>query len=808
MQITVAKALKYNSKEWHNEIVQADEFHQYLTNNIKEFDYLSTDIAKIDKHEKGEIKKQLLCFLGCELKKDGVRRENNIKARTVITFDIEGMNGHTAPAWTEFHETLRSSVLGEQGIAYYWYHTLSHTDDNPRYRLIIPLAKPIKNKDQYEALTKHLAHLIDENIDNYIDTVSFKYNQFIYLPHSFADDRLHNKLIVGYSGGINLLDLEQFNGDILDVDEVQEVLLKPKKQPQQFIKPFTHDRAIQIFKAYIEVDSHNLQDRTDYYVSVITVLANAVHNKEIELNTAVECCRILAMGNEVFEEDNVKHFHYEYNNTKVTSEYTFRSKFYMVARKKLEPKSMKELYNLLYELGEEWRALNTEEDKKGNIKVPLMPVTTIQKMLLDNVHFGLIGDNGDRSPTYIYDIDKGIYITSERLFHRLILKLEYRSTTKQWAQVEKNIRAVIDTNEPFNDRYLIPVNNGIFDLVSKQLLPFEHKYYITSKIVTDYNPEAFKPKYFDFDAWLSSIACGDKEIINVLWQVINEAINPNYTRKKIGIMLGDGNNGKGTFQQLLINLIGFKNIATLRPPEFAEKFKIAMLRGKVCNIGDDISSAYLDEIGNLQSVATGDVTTFEEKGKQSQSAIFRTFCLFSANALPRVRNTTNGWYRRLLIIPFNADFNGEAENTDIKEKYINDKHVLEYVLKIALHLDFAKFSSAKAIDEQLEQYKEINDYILAYIKDEYTEQGYHELERVPFVFIKQQCLRYLNDNGLRQSIKNSFASDFVKKMNNQGVGEYEKKKVRYPLDIQNGLPIEISMLLDVKIPHVSLVKKE
>lgn len=101
---------------------------------------------------------------------------------------------------------------------------------------------------------------------------------------------------------------------------------------------------------------------------------------------------------------------------------------------------------------------------------------------------------------------------------------------------------------------------------NKELLPFNPKYVITSKIATAYKPPKSIPKDREgntFDDWLNSIACGDSELVTLFWQIILEAINPNYTRNKFAIFYGDGNNGKGTFQRLLINLIGESNVSAL-----------------------------------------------------------------------------------------------------------------------------------------------------------------------------------------------------------------------------------------------------
>ena len=97
------------------------------------------------------------------------------------------------------------------------------------------------------------------------------------------------------------------------------------------------------------------------------------------------------------------------------------------------------------------------------------------------------------------------------------------------------------------------------------------------------NPE--KPSW-DVDEWLDTIANGDKDVVTLLWQVIAECLNGNYTRKRFFMIVGNGNNGKGTFQELLKNLIGENNVSALSMEQIGEKFSPAQLIGKTLNIGD------------------------------------------------------------------------------------------------------------------------------------------------------------------------------------------------------------------------------
>ena len=388
----------------------------------------------------------------------------------------------------------------------------------------------------------------------------------------------------------------------------------------------------------------------------------------------------------------------------------------------------------------------------------------------------------DRSLLYYYNFETGLYTYSDIEINNLILKVEYRAQVGTFKNVVEIIKTLVPLKEQLQNRNLIPVQNGIFNLKTKELEPFHADYIITSKITTAYNPNAKKPHYFDVDAWFSSVACNDDEIVTLLWEMINEAINPNYTRKKIGFLVGaSGNNGKGTYQMLLINLIGKRNVSTLKPNEFSEKFKTAQIIGKVCNIGDDIGDAYLDDISNLMSIATGDGITVEEKGQKAFSIYTSAFCLFSGNTLPRARNKT-GWIRRMLIIPFNADFSGTVENSDIKEKFVSDKNVLEYVLFRALNLEFEQFSKSKAVEEALREYNKHNDYIQAYIEDLYMPNEYHQLEKVPLSFIKKDIKQYFEEEGIKKRLPYGFGNEFAIRLSKSSEKKYRLKKGRMNIE--------------------------
>lgn len=289
------------------------------------------------------------------------------------------------------------------------------------------------------------------------------------------------------------------------------------------------------------------------------------------------------------------------------------------------PKTMAELYNLLYQLGSAWREENAyivkEGQKDQRTVIPQPNVSTVAKVLKKHCHFTFIGEGAisDVSKLYIYHLDLGYYVSSDDIFRKLLLKYDNRLTSHRFFnELIAYIRTETKIQPPLSDYRYIPVANGVYNIKTKQLEKFSPKFIITSKIKTSYNPFAKKPilgGWFDFDKWLDTLACNDKELVTLLWQVMNEAINPNRTRKKMVLLVGDGNNGKGTFQALLENLIGRENISNLKPDQFGKEFYLGALEGKVCNIGDDISNKYLDEVSDLMSIVSGDPVQVNKKGK-------------------------------------------------------------------------------------------------------------------------------------------------------------------------------------------------
>lgn len=687
-----------------------------------------------------------------------IRNNQNLVRRTLIFIDLDDLNDH---------DEINKMTAKLSDYTYLLYPTISCSPENPRYRLVIEPSRPLVDFEY-----KYMLNIIMDQLGVKFDPTTFTWSQQQGLP-------IITELNKPYTIKINRA--KQY-----PIPEKIDVP-KPLQIPQIKLEcnVLDNNKALEIFKNYVNKNREELKEY-NHFLSTLMVIAKAVTTNEIEYNTALECAVILADGNSDYANGNINKLNYELNQCNnenyFTTQHTFYSKFNGIkinGMYKGTCKTMDELFNLLKSMSNDYKA-NFFTDFTSTIKkIPIMPPQKIAKTLIDNHYFIMIGDKKDNARLYIYDFDLGLYIENESLIKQLIRALDDRTAPKQWHHVLELLKQDSELHTQTQDRFLIPCNNGIYNVKTKKLEPYSPFYVFTSKIANDYIENAPKPTFWDVDEWFSSIACGDEEIVTLLWQVINESINGNYTRKKIGFLYGGGhalgNNGKGTFQDLIKNLLGKNNISTLKPHEFNEKFKLGSILGKICNIGDDISNGYIDDVSNLMSVATGDSITAENKGESPYNVTSNIFCLFSANELPRVRNKS-GWHRRVLIIPFNADFNGQKENSKIKDEYIKNKKILEYVLFKALQLEFDNFIEPKAVKKATEDYHKHNDYVLAYIDEEYIANNLHTYPIVPLNFVRENIFEYFDKERIKQNLPYGFGALFCEKLTANTGQKYELQK--------------------------------
>lgn len=439
----------------------------------------------------------------------------------------------------------------------------------------------------------------------------------------------------------------------------------------------------------------------------------------------------------------------------------------------------KELKNALYQAKQaEIARINAELDIEGSKKqVNALNISQTIKILRQYIEF-CIFDDMEGARLAMYQPNKGIYTQNTTIIERVLNYIDYGAKSARFTEIIKALAREVPIRPKTIDKDLITVKNGVVDLKRMKLLPFSHKYVFDTTIDTAYNPNIKEPCIDGWtpSKWLNDLACGNEQIKLLLLQVIADAVNGNYSRRKAILLYGNGSNGKGTFQALIENIVGLQNCANLKINQFGERFALSQLIGKTVVIGDDLGAGiYIDDSGAFNSVITNDAVLIEFKGQQMFSARLYCTVIQSTNEMPKMRNRSDGTYRRLIIVPFNAKFQGDGDNWKIKDEYINRDDVKEWFLQEALKLKFDKFIEPDISKDLLEQYKQENDPVADFKASVFDELVASGMSRIPTGMLYEIFCNYCE----QQNYKKWSQKSFNKQLKELIGSDWEQRRMKY-----------------------------
>ena len=344
----------------------------------------------------------------------------------------------------------------------------------------------------------------------------------------------------------------------------------------------------------------------------------------------------------------------------------------------------------------------------------------------------------------------GIYISGLAEIETEMIKHIPQLNRAKRAEVLAYLDILIRENTKAEDANLIAFENGLYDIVDDSFVPFTPEHIITNKIRWNYRPEAYSKLT---DEVLDRIACGDKQIRELLEEAIGYCF---YRRNELGkafILTGDKANGKSTFLSMVQWLLGDENIASLDLKELGDRFKTAEMFGKLANIGDDIGDEFIPNAAIFKKLVTGDRVSAERKGQNPFEFNNYAKLLFSANNIPRIKDKAGAVQRRLTIIPFDAKFTVDDPGFDpyIKHK-LKSSEVMEYLIILGIAglkrmLTNRQFTTSTKVQKAMDEYEKNNNPILGFFKE--CEDEDFQIENEPTNKVYKRYQEYCLANSLQ-----------------------------------------------------------
>lgn len=341
----------------------------------------------------------------------------------------------------------------------------------------------------------------------------------------------------------------------------------------------------------------------------------------------------------------------------------------------------------------------------------------------------------------------GIYVPGEELLQGYMLKLESTLTEAKRREVIKYMDVSMDTpiKEP-SPEHLIPFKSRVYNLKEDKFEEYNPSMVFLNRFPYDYNPDALAQELDDHV--INDIACGDEKVIELLYEAIGNCFyRKNEFRGSILLYGENGSNGKSTLLNMIIQLLGNKNVSTLSLKNLSERFRLMPIYGKAANIGDDISEQYIADSSIFKKLVTGEYVVAENKGQAPIS--FRSYAklFFAANALPKTADKSKAFLSRVLPVPLMADFSKAANcDTSLKERVWSDAG-MEYFLALAMAglkrlLKNKQFTMPESVLEARNAYERENNSVLAFL-DDYDSNLFR-----PTKLVYQAYLSWCKDTGV------------------------------------------------------------
>ena len=273
---------------------------------------------------------------------------------------------------------------------------------------------------------------------------------------------------------------------------------------------------------------------------------------------------------------------------------------------------------------------------------------------------------------------------------------------------------------PYED--LIAVKNGVLDWKTGKLHPWNPLKHTHSSVI---EAPMMKIEHFEEElkTWESALEewLPEKENRLFLQEYMGYSLLPKNDMRTALFLLGGGSNGKSLFIEIVQKLFE-GSVAVTQPESLASRFGTNILLDKLLYVCADVDQTYLDKTGVLKQIIAGDIIPSEIKN--GASFHFRPVgkLIISANDMPRAKDSTEGWYSRLQIVPFNRTF---AKNPRYKrmleatfDKEEGRAALLYWCVEGLRRLsETYEWTISNEMSEELRKYKAENDSVIQFFDE-------------------------------------------------------------------------------------------
>ena len=364
--------------------------------------------------------------------------------------------------------------------------------------------------------------------------------------------------------------------------------------------------------------------------------------------------------------------------------------------------------------------------------------------------------------TYIYngaywkqcskeDIKKFLSDAAVKMGHPNYEAKHYEFTDKVLKQFLSD--AHLPAPEPNPDKVLINLHNGTFEFANEgwQKRDFNPDDFLTYKLPFEYNETATCPL---FDKYLLKVVTDESS--RMVLQEFAGFIFTKLNFEKCLVLTGSGGNGKSVFFNILNALIGADNILNYPLGLFSDEYN----RAKLTNILLNYSSEKGFDLNpdTFKTLVSGEPLQAREPYGKSFTIRNPVKFIINCNELPRETESTEAYFRRFVIVPFDVKITEEDKDIDLAQKIIANElpgvfnWLLEGLNRIVKQKNFTYCEKA---EKALGEFRKQADSVQLFIEEHNYKPSDNNKETLNDIY--REYKTFCGDDGYKPLGKNRFS---------------------------------------------------
>lgn len=310
------------------------------------------------------------------------------------------------------------------------------------------------------------------------------------------------------------------------------------------------------------------------------------------------------------------------------------------------------------------------------------------------------------------------------------------------------VTGIIPDFKDTNKKTKIPFKNGTltFDGGEITFANFNKNDYLTYQLPFDYDENAKCPL---FNKYLDRVL-PDLNLQKIIFEFFGTMFLKDIKHEKILLLNGSGKNGKSVLHDVLHALLGDENItslslASLIDPKSQTR---ALIENKLLNFSSEIGSTKNLDLDMIKKLASQEPVEIKEVYKKPYIMKNYARLAFNCNSLPKEVENSEGFHRRLLIIPFSQIISDDEIDLNLAKKIIASElpGIFNLIIEgMKRFREQEKFTNSLIIKDESEKYRRDSNSVLSFIDEENYIISDRQDMRISAFY--QAYRIYCNDNG-------------------------------------------------------------